>query len=57
MFVQGGSLTDIPFTPDLILYKNLVAKGARTLLRPWPLSVQYWISLTSLMNKVTPCVL
>ncbi len=28
MFVQGGSPTNIPFPHDLILYVNLVAKGA-----------------------------
>ncbi len=28
MFVQGGPRPHIPFPPDLILYVNLVAKGA-----------------------------
>ncbi len=47
MFVQGGSPPHIPFPPDLILYVNLVAKGApkffRTLApRPTVLDIPYF---------------
>jgi hypothetical protein len=34
------------FPPDLFLYVNLGAKGAQKLFKPWPPSLQYWVSLT-----------
>ena len=54
---RAGPWPHIPFPPDLILYVNLVAKGAPKFFKTLAPSLQYWISLTSLMHIVAPCVL
>ncbi len=36
--------TDFP--PELFLNINLGTRGHRSFLRPWPPSLQYWVSLT-----------
>jgi hypothetical protein len=58
LFVQGGSPTPHPFSSQpRFVCKFSRQRSNEVFLRPWPPGLQYWISLTSLMHIVAPCVL